>query len=233
MKIVRSDGSQIASKWDKLTLPEGDVFEELLNEDFVPLLSAIFRKEAFTQSEGIPKFYKASEDYYLFLGICKRWKVVALQEICCYYRWHDSNLSHRYRQRTQFENAVLKYKYDKKIHFLRFVSTLTGLFLKANFPYGFMVLALRRRREFAIWGVGKLGIEALEYFSKRKISTDMFLDTYAKLGNTELNKIRIMPSDRYEKKKHFVVVSSMYNDEITKSMKERGARPFLDYLIFY
>lgn len=233
MKIFRSDGSQIPSKWDKPDLPDGNVFNELLNEDFIPLLSAVFRKEAFAQCGGIPKFYKACEDYYLFLGISKKWEVLALQEFCCYYRWHETNLSHRYRRRTQFENAVLKFKYDKNIHIFRFLSNLIVLFLKANFPFVMMLLLFRRKRQFAIWGTGKLGIETLGYFSKREISTDVFLDTYTKTEKSELSTVPIITSDRYEKKKYFVVVSSMYYQEITKSMKERGAHPFLDYLIFY
>jgi glycosyltransferase involved in cell wall biosynthesis len=127
MAIRRMDGTRIPYKWDEAELPEGEIFEQLLAEDFIPLLAAIFRKEAFLHSGGIPRFYKASEDYYLFLAICNDWKALALQEVCCTYRWHEANLSHKYRERTLWENNMIRLKWDPSYSFMNFISVSVSL----------------------------------------------------------------------------------------------------------
>lgn len=80
------------------TLPSGRIFPELLMENFIPLVSALIRKEAFLQCGGIPPGYRQAEDYALFLSIAKRWEAVALNRSLCCYRVHGGNISHRQKR---------------------------------------------------------------------------------------------------------------------------------------
>jgi glycosyltransferase involved in cell wall biosynthesis len=78
-------------KWEHLL--EGDVFSELLKENFIPLVSSVVLRSAYWQVGGIDEKLKQAEDYDLFIKISKDFKVRAVQEIVCDYRVHDSNLS--------------------------------------------------------------------------------------------------------------------------------------------
>lgn len=75
-------------------LPEGDIFPELLRNNFVPLLSSIVRRSAYWSVGGIDPTFKQAEDYDLFVKISDQFKVRAVQEDICCYRVHDTNLSH-------------------------------------------------------------------------------------------------------------------------------------------
>ena len=105
MRMLVEEGSSLNSGWGKgmqaykrdrnrQRLPEGNIFPELLKENFVPLLSSVVRRSAYWQVGGIDPELKQAEDYDLFVKISKDFKVRAVQEIMCDYRVHDSNLSH-------------------------------------------------------------------------------------------------------------------------------------------
>jgi glycosyltransferase involved in cell wall biosynthesis len=74
-------------------LPEGMIFKSLLKENFIPFVSALVRSDVFYSSGGFPINIKHSTDYWLFLNISKKYRVRALQEVCCTYRYHSENLS--------------------------------------------------------------------------------------------------------------------------------------------
>lgn len=76
-------------------LPEGNIFPDLLKENFVPLLSGVVRRSAYWSVGGIDPTFKQGEDYDLFVKLSRAFKVRAVQEAVCCYRVHDSNLSHR------------------------------------------------------------------------------------------------------------------------------------------
>ena len=76
-------------------LPEGDVIRDLLLiENFIPFLSCIIRKQAYHEICGIPENFRQAEDYYLLAGITSQYRVEALQDVCCLYRIHETNLTH-------------------------------------------------------------------------------------------------------------------------------------------
>lgn len=75
-------------------LPEGNIFARLLQKNFVPILSVMVRRSAYWDVGGIDPKLKQAEDYDLLVKISKRFRVRALNEICCGYRVHESNLSH-------------------------------------------------------------------------------------------------------------------------------------------
>ena len=73
-------------------LPDGNIFNELLKDNFVYYLSALINKDKLLKIPRIPENLTQVEDYYIFLHLAKLHRVVAVQEVCCSYRLHDSNL---------------------------------------------------------------------------------------------------------------------------------------------
>ncbi|MDQ3232907.1 MAG: glycosyltransferase [Pseudobdellovibrionaceae bacterium] len=75
------------------SLPEGEIFRILCDMNFIPLVSGLIRKSMFIQVGGLSSYLKQCEDYEMFLKIARISKVAAVNEVCCYYRLHDSNLT--------------------------------------------------------------------------------------------------------------------------------------------
>jgi len=78
-------------------LVEGLIFENLAKENFIAFVSVIVKSNVFHASGGFPMSIKHSTDYWLFLKIAKNYRVRALQEVCCTYRYHSNNLSSKNR----------------------------------------------------------------------------------------------------------------------------------------
>lgn len=74
-------------------LPEGEVFNMLLHLNFVPLLTAIFRRDLFFKVGGVSEHLEISEDYDLFLKLSKLSRFRAVQGTVAHYRLHDKNIS--------------------------------------------------------------------------------------------------------------------------------------------
>ena len=75
------------------SLPEGMIFANLAKENFIPFVSAVVKKDVFYSCGGFPSNIKHSTDYWLFLQIAISYRVRALQDPCCIYRFHLDNLS--------------------------------------------------------------------------------------------------------------------------------------------
>jgi len=88
-------------------LPEGRIFNELIKENFVPFLSGVINKEKFIACGGFPKHFKNSTDYYIFLNLAQRYRVRAVQDVCCMYRIHEGNLSRSQRVIAAKENIEI------------------------------------------------------------------------------------------------------------------------------
>ena len=88
-------------------LPEGMIFDQLVCEDFIPFPSAVIDRGKFIESGGFPEHYNHSTDYWIFLNLSYRYKVKALQEVCCKYRIHENNLSHLQHVICSEENIEL------------------------------------------------------------------------------------------------------------------------------
>jgi glycosyltransferase involved in cell wall biosynthesis len=97
-------------------LPEGRIFEELLMKgNFVPLLSAIVRRELYWKVGGIPKNYQYSEDYYLFAAIASISKCRVVREESCYYRIHSDNLSKKLYSVAHEENLRIFFSLKSRL----------------------------------------------------------------------------------------------------------------------
>jgi len=102
--LVMRTGMNVNSEWAKKQskyttntvlklLPEGNVFDKLLKFNFIPLLTAIVRKDAYEQVGGVSASFEQAEDYELFVKITKCYSVRAVQDVVALYRVHDSNRS--------------------------------------------------------------------------------------------------------------------------------------------
>jgi glycosyltransferase involved in cell wall biosynthesis len=76
-----------------IPLPEGEIFDQLLGENFIPFVSALVKKSIFFECGGFPDHCKHSTDYWVFLNIAHKYRIAALQNVCCQYRIHNNNLS--------------------------------------------------------------------------------------------------------------------------------------------
>ena len=88
-------------------LPEGMIFSQLVCEDFIPFPSILLNKEKFLECGGFPTHFKHSTDYWVLLHLSYKYQVRALQEVCCRYRIHESNLSHSQHVVCSKENIEL------------------------------------------------------------------------------------------------------------------------------
>ena len=88
-------------------LPVGNIFDELLFENFIPFVSAIVNKKKFSTLGGFDNQLKHSTDYYMFLRLSEKYPVKAIQEICCSYRIHDRNLTNTLRVQGELESISI------------------------------------------------------------------------------------------------------------------------------
>lgn len=75
-------------------LPQGNIFADLVKENFIPQPSALIRRSAYWSTGGINPELIHAWDYDLFVGVAKEFKTRAVQEVVCSYRIHGSNLTH-------------------------------------------------------------------------------------------------------------------------------------------
>jgi len=85
------------SKFTKKTLmknlPEGQIFNQLLKVNCVPLLTAIFKRELFIEVDGVCQHMEIAEDYDLFVKLSRLTQFKAVQGVIAYYRLHNNNTS--------------------------------------------------------------------------------------------------------------------------------------------
>ena len=88
-------------------LPSGDIFNQLLYENFVPFVSAIIDKEKFEALGGFDKSLMHSTDYFMFLKLAEKYPVSVLQDVCCKYRLHEGNLTNSLRAQGELESIAI------------------------------------------------------------------------------------------------------------------------------
>ena len=93
--IINTNGEIIGLMPDKLKLPTGDIFSELVKDNFIPFVSALVSREKYYQCGGFPLNFVNATDYNLFLKISFNYKAIGLNDITCMYRQHDNNLSNK------------------------------------------------------------------------------------------------------------------------------------------
>lgn len=73
----------------------GNVFEELVEENYVSTLTTIARKDVLTKLGGFDESPRltAVEDYHLWLRIAAKYPITSVNSILAKYRSHDDNIS--------------------------------------------------------------------------------------------------------------------------------------------
>jgi glycosyltransferase involved in cell wall biosynthesis len=96
-------------------LPEGQIFNQLLKVNFVPLLTAIFKRELFIEVNGVSEHMEIAEDYDLFVKLSRLTRFKAVQGIIAYYRLHNSNTSIANQEKCFLEvsEIITRYLPDK------------------------------------------------------------------------------------------------------------------------
>ena len=126
-------------------LPEGDIFSELVKINFVPLLTAMVRKNLYLHVGGVSPNYVQAEDYDLFVKIASNNLVRAVQDVIGYYRVHDNNASHNNLEIGYLEcrEIVSKFLPDPRAKIgLQYQYTYHSIYLISNrfFIKGFFYL---------------------------------------------------------------------------------------------
>jgi len=85
-------------------LPSGYIFQDLLRDScFIAMGSVVFQRAILDKVGDLPQSIDACPDYYLYLKIAHEHQVAAVQEIGCYYRMHDKNMTKTYGASMQRE----------------------------------------------------------------------------------------------------------------------------------
>lgn len=132
-------------------LPEGGVFAHLLGGNFIPQPSAMVRSSAYRSVGGVNSEFKHAWDYDLFVRISKEWEVQALQEVCCRYRVHGSNLTHTQKEKGYQENVIIASRYLPDPAASQAVRVHESVYAGYEMCNGHFLAGIRR-----LWGRGDL-----------------------------------------------------------------------------
>ena len=143
-------------------LPENKVFRQLSRFNFIPIVTALFRKKFYFDIGTLSLEMEQAEDYDLFLRLSKSYKVRALDKPIAIYRVHNNNSSigSDYRGFDEVICILNKYLPDK--------DAILGL----KIHYATYSLQLIKQKDF-LKGLSmlfkKAGLYGLFYTLKRKI----------------------------------------------------------------
>lgn len=100
----RGDEGETTYRYAGRALPEGDILRALLLEgNVVPLVSAMVAREAWDAFGGIPAHLTFAEDYWLFVAIASRYRVLCVQDVVCRYRVHEQSATYRNKLASHVE----------------------------------------------------------------------------------------------------------------------------------
>ncbi len=96
IKLNERKKNNISLKSEHLSLPDGDVLNDLFYENFVHFSSLMIRKQALNELEYFfdPRF-NIIGDYDLLTRLCCKWKLASIQQPITYYRWHQNNTGYK------------------------------------------------------------------------------------------------------------------------------------------
>ena len=87
--------------------PSGYIFASMLRWNSIALVSALVRHAAFIHVGGVDSELKQAEDYDLFVKITYSYKAIAINEVTCLYRIHQSNLTHAQLEKSYTESILV------------------------------------------------------------------------------------------------------------------------------
>lgn len=107
--FIDADGSRlygtILGKIPNLyKVPEGDVYERLLESNFIPAISVMVKKSVYEDLGGYDEALKF-EDYDMWLRVAKKYKFYFLNAVTCSYRIHAESYS---VTNTEWKDDIIK-----------------------------------------------------------------------------------------------------------------------------
>lgn len=240
-KTINANGDRIQTNSNSQTLPEGYILKDLLEKNHVAMASGVARREYFMKVGGISIHYRFCGDYYLWLALSKRWKALKTEEVLTLIRSHPENLTRSNRTKMTIESLRLRLRFDYSYSLFRFALDLHNVFMpilkEKWFPFHrFIERKIGKRRKLFIWGASQLGREALHYLQNNKIYPKEFLDKDpVKDGQTFEGlaiKNPIILNSFGLKEKPFIIIASMFKDEITEELNNRGYRKKRDFVYY-
>ncbi len=102
--LCGSDAMRVSADLDPITRyssgrrpSSGNVIEPLLQDNFIPMSSAVVDREICLNVGGFSEDYNIIEDYELWVRIARSYDVVYLTDCLANIRFHDSNTSSKYK----------------------------------------------------------------------------------------------------------------------------------------
>lgn len=102
------------TSFDNLTPMRGNVFNNLLTDNFIPLLTVIVRKEIFGKVGLFNETYEINEEYDLWLKIAEYYPVDFIKTPLAKYRIHDGNFGKNVEKYINENFQIISYWLDKK-----------------------------------------------------------------------------------------------------------------------
>jgi glycosyltransferase involved in cell wall biosynthesis len=240
-KTINEKDDWIPSTRDSQQLPEGYIMKDLLEGNCVAIASSVVRKEYFLKIGGISSHYRFCGDYYLWLALSKHWKALKNDEVFTLVRSHPNNLSHANRTKMTIESMRLRLRFDSSYSLFRFGMDLYYVskpILKEKwFPFhGHVEQKIKGQRKLFIWGASQRGKEALHYLQENKIYPYCFIDKDPQKHEQICEGSSVENPDCLrtfsQKEKPFIVIASMFKDEIAMELNLLGYRETKDFLHF-
>ncbi|HAC34684.1 MAG TPA: hypothetical protein DCF45_09230 [Gammaproteobacteria bacterium] len=109
----RGDEGETSYQFTGKQLPEGEVLEELLLQgNFIPLVSAMISRSAWLRVRPIPVEFTFAEDYWLFLAVAEKYRVVCCQQALACYRVHEHSATANNRLLSHLEALEVMTKWS-------------------------------------------------------------------------------------------------------------------------
>ena len=94
----------------------GNVFNELLCANFIPLLTAVVKKGVLDEVGAFDPKYKIAEEYDLFLRIAERYPIDFVEQPLAKYRVHGGRASRNVKTAVDEDFQIMEYWLKKKPH---------------------------------------------------------------------------------------------------------------------
>ena len=103
--VIYTDVKKKPIVWSEYQKPHvGDVFYKLIRSNFVVFSSLLVDRKKFFACGGFPIKFLNSTDYYVLVRMAKKFNCAYLDEVCCYYRVHNDNLSKKQKATAVLES---------------------------------------------------------------------------------------------------------------------------------
>jgi len=96
--------------YDKLNMPNGKIFNNLIEFNFISLPSVLINTE-YAKSEGGFDESLQVQDYYMWLKLAEKYKIQYVSENLAYYRVHEASMSNKITTYLASTDSVLRLKY--------------------------------------------------------------------------------------------------------------------------